>query len=139
MLTCFHLKRNLCDYLSLCWFDRWLGSTIYSGRLHTQRRIEAKREVAWRGRNPFSLSGRGVATGVSIIPSKNNCGGILILRNSVFNGISRNFTEFRNLFRRESNNSVTFRLNSVVRSSAGHSSWKYVYSIAPPLISDNNL
>ena len=34
---------------------------------------------------------------VSIIPSKINSGEDLILRSSVFNGISRNSTEFRNI------------------------------------------
>ena len=35
---------------------------------------------------------------------ENNSGGILIVRNSVFNGIPRNFTEFRHLIPVELNN-----------------------------------
>ena len=35
---------------------------------------------------------------VPIIPSKNNADGILTLRNSIFIGIPRNFTEFHYLF-----------------------------------------
>ena len=44
----------------------------------------------------------------SIIPSKNNAGGILILRNSVFNWILRNFSEFRHLIPAELKISVKF-------------------------------
>ena len=39
---------------------------------------------------------------------ENNSGGILILRNSVFNGIQRIFTKFRNLFLAELRNSLKF-------------------------------
>ena len=39
--------------------------------------------------------------------------GILMLRNSVFNGIPRNFTEFRIIFLAESKNSVKFRLYGI--------------------------
>ena len=40
---------------------------------------------------------------LSIIPSKNNPGGILILRNSVINGILGNFKELRNLIPESTN------------------------------------
>ena len=64
---------------------------------------------------------------MSIIPSKNNFGGILILWNSVFDGIPQNFMEFGSLIPAESKYSVKFLRNSVVqnsvvRNSAGHSS-----------------
>ena len=58
---------------------------------------------------------------VAIIPSKINSGGNRMLRKSVFNGIPRNFTDFRNFIPAESKNFVKFRRNSVVRISAGHS------------------
>ena len=41
-----------------------------------------------------------------------------ILRNSVFNGIQRIFTEFRHIIPVESKNSAKFRRNSVLRNSA---------------------
>ena len=65
----------------------------------------------------YNTQGPAVWSRVSIIPSKNNSGGILIGRNSLFNGILRNFTQFRSLIPEESKNSVLFRRNS-----AGHSS-----------------
>ena len=58
-----------------------------------------------------SRSGNHCITNMSIIPSKNNFGGILILGNSVFNGFLRNFTEFRNLIPAELKNYVKYRRN----------------------------
>ena len=79
---------------------------------------------------------------MSIIPSKNYSGGILILRNSVLNGMPRNFTEFRNLipaalsdskfFLAELNNSAKLRRNSVVRNSAVNSLCQSIYSYSLP-------
>ena len=57
---------------------------------------------------------------------ENNSGGILILRNSVFYEIPRDFTEFRNWIPAESNYSVKFRRNSVVRNPARHSTYDCV-------------
>ena len=55
---------------------------------------------------------------VSIIPLKDNSGRILILRNSVFNGIPQNNSKFRDLIPTELKNSVNFHMNSLVRTSA---------------------
>ena len=55
----------------------------------------------------------------SINHRRNNIRRILILKNSVFNGIPRNFTKFRNLFPAEFKNSVKFCRNFVQRSCAG--------------------
>ena len=52
----------------------------------------------------------------------------MIFRNYLFNGIPRNFTEYRNLIPAELKKSVKFRKNSVERSfAAGHSNYAMQY------------
>ena len=57
---------------------------------------------------------------VFIIPSKNQTGGIPILRNFVFNEIPRKLTKFPIYIPAEIKHSKKLRRNSVVWKSAGH-------------------